>query len=376
MTHVMSILGTRPEAIKMAPVIKELEKYPAKIRSTVVVTAQHREMLDQVLGIFDIKPDYDLNIMSSNQTLADVTIKVLKGMEEIFSKDRPDVVLVQGDTTTVLAGALAAFYHKIKIGHVEAGLRTNNLQNPWPEEMNRRVVDSFADFYFCPTILGKQNLIKEGIPEKKIFVTGNTVIDALLWVANQSYEITNDSLKTVDFSNKKIILLTTHRRENYLSGGMKEIYEAIKEILKKHQDVEVVFPVHLNPNVRKLAHEKLDNNNPRVHLVDPLDYRDLVKLMKSSCIVLTDSGGIQEEAPSLGKPVVILRETTERPEGIEAGTAILAGTRQVNIFEIVDKLLSDKVFYGKMSNAVNPYGDGKSAWRIVDIIKRSFEELT
>ncbi len=362
---VMTVFGTRPEGIKMAPIVKKMENVEV-IENVVCVTAQHREMLDQVLNIFEIKPKYDLNIFHPGQTLTEITIKALEGMEKIILKERPDLLLVQGDTTTVFAGALAAFYQKVKIGHVEAGLRSGNLYSPYPEEANRKLTGIVTDFHFAPTERNKQNLLKEGYEEEKIFVTGNTVIDALQHVVKDDYIFNIKELDNIDFKNKKVILLTSHRREN-IGKPMENIFSAIKEIVEKYEDVEVVFPVHLNPKVRKIAY-KIFGEQERIHLIEPLDYEPFTNLMAKSYLVVTDSGGLQEEAPSLGKPVLVVREETERPEGIESGTARLVGTKKENIFNVMNLLISKDEEYIKMANAVNPYGDGKAADKIVNII--------
>lgn len=362
---IMTVFGTRPEAIKMAPVIKQLKKQE-NVKTITTVTAQHREMLDQVLELFNIKPDYDLNIMLEAQSLTDITINVLKKIENVYKKEKPDLVLVQGDTSTTFVASLAAFYKKIKVGHVEAGLRTNNKYSPFPEEINRKLTGSVADLHFAPTENSKINLLNENITEKNIYVTGNTVIDALKEIVNRDYQFKNKEIKNIIDKNRRFILLTTHRREN-LGNPMKNIFNAVRKILEMNKDVEIIFPVHLNPAVRKIAKKILANLN-RIHLIEPMDYLPFAKLMNESYLVLTDSGGVQEEAPGLGKPVLVLRDTTERPEAIEAGTAKLVGTDENTIFEETNKLLNDQDEYNKMSKAVNPYGDGKASKRIVDII--------
>lgn len=362
---VMTVFGTRPEGIKMAPIVKAMEN-TEEIENIVCVTAQHREMLDQVLDIFKIKPDYDLNIFKPGQTLTGITTKALEGLEKVIVETKPDLLLVQGDTTTVFAGALAAFYQKVKVGHVEAGLRSGNLYSPYPEEANRKLTGVVTNFHFTPTNKSRENLLKEGYPEEKIFITGNTVIDALFHVVKEDYIFEDDFLNSIDFENKRVILLTSHRREN-LGKPMENIFKAIDGITKKYDDVEVVFPVHLNPKVRDIAHKVFDGNE-NIHLVEPLDYEPFTNLMSKCHIVVTDSGGLQEEAPSLGKPVLVAREETERPEGIEAGTAKLVGTSKENISKELDLLLSSKEEYKKMANAVNPYGDGKASERIVKVI--------
>ncbi len=362
---VLSIFGTRPEAIKMAPLIKRLEACD-KIESIVCVTAQHREMLDQVLDIFNIFPNYDLNIMKDRQTITGVTIKALNRLEEVIIKEKPDIVLVHGDTTTTFAGALAAFYQKVRVGHVEAGLRSGNMYSPYPEEMNRSLTGRLANLHFAPTVRNKKNLLKENIDENNIIVTGNTVIDALLSVIDENYEFINENINKLDFINKKVILLTSHRREN-LGKPMKNIFNAVKRIVEENKDVEVVFPVHLNPKVREIANSILKDIE-RVHLIEPLDYKPFANLMAKSYLIMTDSGGIQEEAPSLGKPVVVLRTETERPEAVEAGTVKVVGVKENDIFETVNELLNNEEKYKKMANAVNPYGDGKASDRIVDAL--------
>lgn len=362
---VMTVFGTRPEGIKMAPIVKVMEN-TEEIENIVCVTAQHREMLDQVLDIFKIKPDYDLNIFKAGQTLTGITTKALEGLEKVIVETRPDLLLVQGDTTTVFAGALAAFYQKVKVGHVEAGLRSGNLYSPYPEEANRKLTGIVTNFHFAPTDESRENLLREGYPEEKIFITGNTVIDALFHVVKEDYIFEDSLLNGIDFENKRVILLTSHRREN-IGKPMENIFTAIDEITRKYEDVEVVFPVHLNPKVRDIAHKVFDGNE-NIHLVEPLDYEPFTNLMSKSHIVVTDSGGLQEEAPSLGKPVLVVREETERPEGIEAGTAKLVGTSKENISKELDLLLSNKEEYKKMANAVNPYGDGKASERIVKVI--------
>ncbi|GAB4266409.1 non-hydrolyzing UDP-N-acetylglucosamine 2-epimerase [Thermincola ferriacetica] len=362
---VMAVFGTRPEAIKMAPLVKILEK-EEKIEARVAVTAQHREMLDQVLKLFDITPDYDLDIMTANQTLYDVTVKALLGLQRVFEKEKPDIVLVHGDTTTTFVASLAAFYKQIKVGHVEAGLRTGNKLSPFPEEMNRKLTGAIADIHFAPTNTAKANLLAENVKKESIFVTGNTVVDALMATVREGYEFGDPELQKVDFANKKVLVVTTHRREN-LGGPLRNVYLALKEVLRAHQDVEVVFPVHKNPKVRAVVDEVLGSLE-RVHLVDPLDYEPFVNLMNKSYLVLTDSGGLQEEAPSLGKPVLVLRDTTERPEAVEAGTVVMVGTDKDKIVETCHRLLTDADAYGRMANAVNPYGDGRASQRISEAL--------
>ena len=363
---VITSFGTRPEAIKMAPVIKEL-KSRENIECIVCVTAQHRQMLDQVLEVFNIKPDYDLNIMQHGQTLSDITCRVLKGLEEIILKEKPDIFLVHGDTTTTAAGALAAYYAQVDIGHVEAGLRTWNKYAPYPEEMNRQITGVLADMHFAPTPLSKKNLLLEGKHEENIFVTGNTVIDALATTVKSDYK--HEIFNWV--GNDKLILVTAHRRENW-GEPMRHMFKAIKRIVQEFPDVKVVYPVHLNPLVRNIANEILGNND-RIKLIDPLETLDFHNFMAKSNIILTDSGGIQEEAPSLGKPVLVLRDVTERPEGIVAGTLKLVGTNEEKIYAETKKLLTNKNEYEKMSMASNPYGDGKASKRIVDAIIEKYK---
>ena len=358
---VMSVFGTRPEAIKMAPLVKELEKRK-EIESIVAVTAQHREMLDQVLETFKITPDYDLNIMKQGQTLGDVTTRALQGLEGVIKECKPDIVLVHGDTTTTFAGALAAFYNQVDIGHVEAGLRTYDKYSPYPEEMNRQMVDCMTDMYFAPTKLSKENLLKQNIAENKIYVTGNTAIDAMDTTVDKNYKH-----EVIDWvGNSRMILLTAHRREN-LGEPMRHIFTAIKRLVDEFEDIKVVYPIHKNPLVREVANEILQGNE-RVRLIEPLEVFDFHNFQNKSYMIMSDSGGIQEEAPSLGKPVLVLRDTTERPEGIEAGTLKLVGTDEETIYKEAKKLLTDKEAYNKMSKASNPYGDGHASERIVDAI--------
>ena len=368
MIKVMSIFGTRPEAIKMAPLVKELEKRE-EIESIVCVTAQHREMLDQVLKTFDIKPDYDLNIMKQGQSLADVTTRALVGLEEVIKEVKPDIVLVHGDTTTTFAGALAAFYNQVAIGHVEAGLRTYDKYSPFPEEMNRQCVDRMTDMYFAPTQISKDNLLKENIDENKIYITGNTAIDAMSTTVDEKYM--HPELDWIK-AGERMILLTAHRREN-LGEPMRHIFRAIKRIVDEFNDVKVIYPIHMNPRVREVANEVFGDAD-RVKLIEPLEVFDFHNFQNKSYIILTDSGGIQEEAPSLGKPVLVLRDTTERPEGIKAGTLKLVGTDEDVIYEETKKLLLDKKEYEKMSKASNPYGDGHASERIVDAIIEYFNK--
>lgn len=358
---VMTVFGTRPEAIKMAPLVKEL-KSRKEIECIVCVTAQHRQMLDQVLNTFEITPDYDLNIMQQGQTLSDITSKALKGLEEVIKEVQPDIVLVHGDTTTTFAGALASYYCQVDVGHVEAGLRTWNKYSPFPEEMNRQMVGVIADMHFAPTENSKNSLLKEGKKEENIYVTGNTAIDALATTVNKSY--TNDIFSWV--GNDRLILITAHRREN-LGEPMRGMFKAIKRILDEFDDVKAVYPVHLNPKVRSVANEVLGDDE-KIKLIDPLEVVDFHNFLAKSYLILTDSGGIQEEAPSLGKPVLVLRDTTERPEGIDAGTLKLAGTDEETIYKMTKELLENKEEYMKMSKASNPYGDGKASKRIADAI--------
>lgn len=362
---VMSIFGTRPEAIKMAPLIKELESRE-EIESLVCVTAQHREMLDQVLETFNINPDYDLNIMEHGQTLGSVTIKALSGLEKIIKEVMPDIVLVHGDTTTTFAGSLAAFYNQVSIGHVEAGLRTYDKYSPYPEEMNRQMVSCLTDMYFAPTELSKNNLLSEKRDKEKIYVTGNTVIDAMNTTVKKDYN--HPALDWV--GNSKMILLTAHRREN-LGEPMRNIFKAIKRIIEEFDDIKVIYPIHMNPKVREIANE-IFSKNKKVKLIEPLEVFDFHNFQNKSYLILTDSGGIQEEAPSLGKPVLVLRDTTERPEGIEAGTLKLVGTNEEKIYFETKKLLTDKSEYEKMSKSSNPYGDGFASKRIVDAIIKKY----
>ena len=357
---VMSVFGTRPEAIKMAPVVLELGKYP-QIESLVAVTAQHREMLDQVLNLFDIRPDFDLNIMSEGQTLFDITSRALCGLDKVLTAAKPDVVLVHGDTTTTFAGALAAYYHQIEVGHVEAGLRTQNKFSPYPEEMNRRLTGSLADLHFAPTDTAKKNLLREGVAPEKIFVTGNTVIDALYKTVREDFHFPE-----FNFDGKRVILVTTHRREN-LGEPMRQVYKALKALVEDFSDVEIIFPVHKNPRVREVVNEELGGLE-RVCLIDPLDYEPFANLMNRATLILTDSGGVQEEAPALGKPVLVLRDTTERPEALDAGTVKLIGTNQAKVYGAAKLLLTDEKEYRKMAEARSPYGDGHAAQRIVEAL--------
>ena len=361
MIKVMTIFGTRPEAIKMAPLVKELESRE-EIESIVCVTAQHREMLDQVLNIFKIKPDYDLNIMKQGQSLSEITSRVLLGLEEVIKKEEPNIILVHGDTTTTFAGALAAFYNKVDIGHVEAGLRTYDKYSPFPEEANRIMVDRITDMYFAPTEVSKNNLLKENIDESKIYVTGNTAIDAMKYTINNNYK--NSLFDWI--GDSKLILLTAHRREN-LGEPMYNIFKAVKRLVNDNKNIKVIYPIHLNPLVRKIANEVFEDND-RIKLIEPLEVVDFHNFINKSYLILTDSGGIQEEAPSLGKPVLVLRDTTERPEGITAGTLKLVGTNEDDIYNEATILLNNKNEYDKMSKASNPYGDGNTSKYIVDAI--------
>lgn len=387
MKKVLIVFGTRPEAIKMAPVVKEFQKHPEQFETVVCVTAQHREMLDQVLKIFKIVPDIDLNIMQPGQDLTDVTTRVLTGMRDVLLKVKPDIVLVHGDTTTSAATALAAFYQQIPVGHVEAGLRTNNIYSPWPEEMNRQLTGRIATWHFAPTELNRKNLIAEGVPDQSIFVTGNTVIDALHYVVDRlkntsgvkreieedlvKHGLTKMLLKSWDGNNgeRRMVLITGHRRENF-GEGIRNICEAINALAKENKDIDFVYPVHLNPNVQKQVREILEINGEvssrNIYLLEPLQYLPFVYLMQKCAIVVTDSGGLQEEAPSLGKPVLVMRNTTERPEGIEAGTVRLTGPYKNAIYNEAVSLIVDELYYKNVAEAVNPYGDGQAARQIVN----------
>ncbi|MDY6084094.1 MAG: UDP-N-acetylglucosamine 2-epimerase (non-hydrolyzing) [Dialister sp.] len=361
---VMTIFGTRPEAIKMAPVVRELLARPG-VDVKVCLTAQHREMLDQVVSLFGLPVDYDLDIMRSGQSLFDITARVLRGLEEVLAKERPDYVLVHGDTTTTFTAALAAFYQQIPVAHIEAGLRTWNLSSPFPEEANRQLTGILANIHFAPTETAKRNLLRENKKAASIFVTGNTVIDALLATVKKRYMFADPVIEAIE-EHKRVVLVTTHRREN-LGAPMHNVYRALRRIVERVPDTEVVFPVHRNPLVREAVSEELDGV-PGIHLVDPMEYEPFTNLMARSAIVLTDSGGIQEEAPSLGKPVLVLRNTTERPEAVEAGTVRLVGTDEERIYETAYELLTNEKAYRAMAEAVNPYGDGKAAERIVDML--------
>ena len=383
MKKIMLVFGTRPEAIKMAPLVKEFQKHPDTFQTIVCVTGQHREMLDQVLNIFDIRPDFDLNIMKQGQDLYDVTARVLTGMRDVLREAQPDVVLVHGDTTTSTAAALAAFYQQIPVGHVEAGLRTHNILSPWPEEMNRQITGRIASYHFAPTALSRQNLLQENVDDANITVTGNTVIDALYWVVDR---IKNDRSLDAELEEvlrhsgydvnrladgRPLVLITGHRRENF-GDGFINMCTAIKQLTERYPNVDFVYPMHLNPNVRRPIHEVFGNdlsNLGNMHFIEPLEYLSFVYLMEKSTIVLTDSGGIQEEAPGLGKPVLVMRDTTERPEALEAGTVKLVGTDREKIFNEVSTLLDDAAAYARMSQAVNPYGDGLACSRIVERLK-------
>ena len=377
MKKIMLVFGTRPEAIKMCPLVKEFQKYPDEFETLVCVTGQHREMLDQVLQIFGVKPDFDLNVMKQGQDLYDVTSRVLVGMRDVLDEAKPDVVLVHGDTTTSMAAAMAAFYRQIPVGHVEAGLRTHNIYSPWPEEMNRQITGRIATFDFAPTPLSRQNLLDEGVDPEKITVTGNTVIDALHWVVEnvmeKGYVPHDPSVAALPRGDRRLVLITGHRRENFGEGFI-HICSAIRDLARKYPDVDFVYPMHLNPNVRKavgevfgseISRQARNDKDGNLFFIEPLDYLDFVYLMSRSYLVLTDSGGIQEEAPGLGKPVLVMRDTTERPEALEAGTVRLVGTDYSRIMAEVSALMDDPAHYRAMSQAVNPYGDGKACPRIV-----------
>lgn len=378
MQKIMLIFGTRPEAIKMVPLVKEFQKYPDQFQTLVCVTGQHREMLDQVLRLFDIRPDYDLNIMKQGQDLYDVTARVLTGMRDVLKEVQPDVVLVHGDTTTSTASALAAFYQQIPVGHVEAGLRTHNIYSPWPEEMNRLITGRIATYHFSPTALSRQNLLEEGVKPASILVTGNTVIDALYRVVDKIKEdealqkTLTEALKTAGYEirNRRLVLITGHRRENFGEGFI-QMCKAIKALAEKYPEVDFVYPMHLNPNVRKPIQEIFGASDlSNMFFIEPLDYLPFVYLMEKSTVVLTDSGGIQEEAPGLGKPVLVMRDTTERPEALEAGTVKLVGTDFDKIVTETSRLLDDPAYYEQMSQAVNPYGDGQACGRIVAFLTK------
>lgn len=366
MLKVMTVFGTRPEAIKMAPVINVLRKESHRFDVKVAVTAQHREMLDQVLQVFAIEPDYDLDIMQHGQTLTDITVRVLQGLEKVMEKEAPDVVLVHGDTTTTFAGSLAAFYHQVPVGHVEAGLRSGNCYNPFPEEMNRRLTGVLARFHFAPTQTAVNNLRAENVPESHIFLTGNTVIDALYSTVRDDYQFRDPFLQQLDFGKERVLLVTAHRRENW-GEPMRRIFTALRRLVELFADIRIVFPVHKNPRIRELARALL-GDVPRVNLIEPPAYAEFANLMARVYLLVTDSGGLQEEAPSLGKPVLVLRETTERPEGIAAGTALLVGTDPERIVREVSRLLTDRAAYECISRAPNPYGDGRAAERIAAVL--------
>ena len=377
MKKILLVFGTRPEAIKMAPLVKKLQANPEEFQTIVCVTGQHREMLDQVLRLFDITPDYDLNIMKPNQDLYDITSRILLGMRDVLKEVQPDIVLVHGDTTTSMAAALAAFYQQIPVGHVEAGLRTGNIYSPWPEEMNRLITGRITTHHFSPTPLAKENLLREHVDEKQIIVTGNTVIDALQMVVKRLAEdkaLANEVAAKIDQmgydvqrldGNRRMVLITGHRRENFGEGFL-NICHAVKNLSEKYPNVDFVYPMHLNPNVRKPVLEILGEGADNVYLIEPLDYLPFVYMMQHSTLILTDSGGVQEEAPGLGKPVLVMRDTTERPEAVEAGTVLLVGTNREKIEQGVSMLLNDSDCYRRMSEAVNPYGDGKACERIIE----------
>ena len=366
---VMTVFGTRPEAIKMAPLVLELKKHK-NIETVVCLTAQHREMLDMVMDLFGIKADYDLNIMQQRQTLAGITTKALVGLEEVMKKENPDVVLVHGDTTTTFAGAMAAFYNKIRVGHVEAGLRTYDKYSPFPEEMNRKITTAIAEFHFAPTVANKENLLREMIDESRIYITGNTVIDAIKYTVTDDFKFRQDRINSVDFENKRVVLVTAHRREN-LGRPLENICNAILRVANEFEDTEFIYPVHLNPAVRETVFEILGNHD-RIHLIDPVDVDEMHNLMNRCYMVMTDSGGLQEEAPALGKPVLVLRSETERPEAISAGTAKLAGIDENVIYSMAKELLENSGEYEKMARAANPYGDGTASVQIVDILKKEY----
>lgn len=369
---VLSVFGTRPEGIKMAPLVKALEE-DERFESIVCVTAQHREMLDSVMEIFKIKPQYDLNIMSHGQTIIDISNKVLKGVDEVIKDCNPDIVLVHGDTSTTLNGALAAFYNRVPVGHVEAGLRSFDNYSPFPEEMNRKLTGSITEMHFSPTENNKVNLLNEGIKEEKIFITGNTVIDALKSVIKEDYKFEDESLNKIDFKNRKVVLLTTHRRENW-GKPMEDIFLAMTDLLNANEEVEVIFPMHKNPAIRELAKSSFKGYEERVHLIEPLEYVDFTNLMNKAYLIMTDSGGIQEEAPALGKPVLVLRTETERPEAVKAGTVKIAGVNRENIFKMGLELLENEESYKAMAHAANPYGDGNACVKILDEIFKNFSK--
>ena len=367
---VLSVFGTRPEAIKMCPLVKLLEK-DDRFESIVCVTAQHREMLDAVLEIFNVKPQYDLNIMSHGQTIIDVANKVLTGVDKVVKECKPDIVLVHGDTSTTLNGALAAFYNQVPIGHVEAGLRTGDIYSPFPEEANRKLTGAITTLHFAPTESNRRNLEKENIT-KNVYITGNTVIDALLSVVDKNYKFQDDILNNIDFTNNKVVLLTAHRRENW-GEPMKDIFAAVRRLAEENEEVQIIFPMHRNPLIRELAKSSFEGIEDKIHLIEPLEYVDFANLMSKCYLIMTDSGGIQEEAPALGKPVMVLRTETERPEAVEAGTVKLAGINKETIFNIANELVNYKEAYEKMAHAANPYGDGEACAKIVETI---FSHLT
>ena len=369
---VMTVFGTRPEAIKMAPLVKELEKHGDEITSIVCVTAQHRQMLDQVLEIFDIKPDYDLNIMKQRQTLVEIVSHSLEGLDRVMKEAKPDIVLVHGDTSTTFVGSLAAFYNQIAVGHVEAGLRTYDKFSPFPEEINRRLTGVIADMHFAPTERNRQNLLRENINPKDIYITGNTVIDALKTTVREDYEFKDETLRSMHWDSKRVIVMTAHRREN-LGQPLRNICMAVRELVEKFEDIEVVYPVHMNPAVREVAYEILGDLD-RVKLIEPVNADELHNAIKRGYLVLTDSGGLQEEAPSLGKPVLVLRNETERPEAVDAGTVKIAGVDKDTIVKMAQELLTDENAYHQMARAVNPYGDGLASKRIVEAILNRFQK--
>ncbi len=369
---VMTVFGTRPEAIKMAPLVKELEKHSDKIESIVCVTAQHRQMLDQVLEIFDIKPDYDLNIMKDRQTLVEIVSRSLEGLDQVMKDAKPDIVLVHGDTSTTFVGSLAAFYNQIAVGHVEAGLRTFDKYAPFPEEVNRRITGVISDMHFSPTERNRQNLLRENVKDEDIFVTGNTVIDALKTTVREDYTFKDETLKNMNWDTKRVIVMTAHRREN-LGEPLRNICSAVRQLVEEFEDIEVVYPVHMNPAVREVAYEILGNLE-RVKLIEPVNADELHNAINRGYLVLTDSGGLQEEAPSLGKPVLVLRGETERPEAVDAGTVKIAGVHKDVIYEMTKELLTDEAAYQKMAKAVNPYGDGLASKRIVEAIIERFQK--
>ncbi|WP_338597501.1 non-hydrolyzing UDP-N-acetylglucosamine 2-epimerase [Clostridium baratii] len=367
---VLSIFGTRPEGIKMCPLVKALDK-DERFESLVCDTAQHREMLDAVLEVFDVNPQYDLDIMAHGQTIIDISNKVLRGVDSVIKECNPDIVLVHGDTSTTLNGALAAFYNKVPVGHVEAGLRTYDIYSPFPEEANRKLTGAITTLHFAPTTTNEKNLLREGVDPKSIFITGNTVIDALLSVIDKDLKFEQEVLNDIDYKNKNVILLTTHRRENW-GEPMENIFKAMIKLVREDESIEVIFPMHKNPSIRELAHRYFDEYKGRVHLIEPLEYVEFANLMERVKLIMTDSGGIQEEAPTLGKPVMVLRTETERPEAVEAGTIKLSGIETENIYNEAKELLTNKESYEKMAKATNPYGDGKACERILNHIADYF----